>query len=45
MDHFILDIDLDFFSTLNPFVSLYKEANLYEDLKKLYTFKSVPKVS
>lgn len=24
VDHFILDIDLDFFSTLNPFVTLYR---------------------
>jgi len=42
VDHFILDFDLDFFSTLNPFVTLYHEANLYEKLKELYTFKPVP---
>jgi len=43
VDHFILDIDLDFYSTLNPFVNLYREANLYPQLKQLYTFKPVPK--
>ncbi|XP_023330378.1 UPF0489 protein C5orf22 homolog [Eurytemora carolleeae] len=43
VNHFILDIDLDFFSTLNPFVNLYNEANLYSQLKELYTFKPVPK--
>lgn len=42
VDHFILDIDLDFFSTLNPFVTLYHEASLYEQLKELYTFSPVP---
>ena len=43
VDHFILDIDLDFYSTLNPFVSLYREANLYPQLRDLYTFQPVPK--
>jgi len=43
VDHFILDIDLDFFSTLNPFVSLYQEANLYDQLKQLYSFSPVPR--
>jgi len=43
VDHFILDIDLDFFSTLNPFVSLYSDANVYEQLKQIYTFKPVPR--
>jgi len=43
VNHFILDIDLDFFSTLNPFVTLYSDANLYHDLKQLYTFKPVPR--
>jgi len=38
VDHFILDIDLDFFSTLNPFVTLYSEAGLYDQLRPLYTF-------
>ena len=42
VDHYILDIDLDFFSTLNPFVTLYNEAGLYEKLKELYTFNPVP---
>jgi len=42
VDHYILDIDLDFFSTLNPFVTLYNEAGLYEKLKALYSFNPVP---
>lgn len=35
---YILDIDLDFFSTRNPFLSLYEDAEVYERLKKLYRF-------
>jgi len=42
VEHFILDIDLDFYSTLNPFVDLYKDANLYSQLKQLYTYKPIP---
>ena len=40
--HFILDFDLDFYSTLNPFVSLYSEAGVYEKLRDLYSSTSVP---
>ena len=32
----ILDIDLDYFSTLNPFLSIYPEANTYERLKEVF---------
>ena len=38
VDHFILDIDLDFYSTLNPFVTLYSEAKLYDKLRDLYRY-------
>jgi len=38
-DIFILDIDLDFFSTRNPFGTMYRNCNLYERLKKLYRFE------
>ena len=38
----ILDIDLDFYSTRNPFLSLYSEINLYQTLKQLYTYDPVP---
>lgn len=36
---YILDIDLDFFSTSNPFKLLYSSANLYSKLLPLYAFK------
>lgn len=32
----ILDIDLDFFSTMNPFLSIYPKANTYEKLKEIF---------
>lgn len=38
----IVDIDLDFFSTKNPFLDLYPEANLYSKLMKLYAFEESP---
>lgn len=38
-NHYILDVDLDFFSTMNPFLSMHSEANMYERLKKLYGFQ------
>lgn len=33
---YILDIDLDFFTTKNPFLDFYKEVNTYERLKEIY---------
>jgi hypothetical protein len=38
----ILDIDLDFYSTRNPFLGLYSEINLYQTLKQIYTFEALP---
>lgn len=35
----ILDIDLDFYSTNNPFWGIYKKAGLYAELKEIYQFK------
>ncbi|KAK9881783.1 hypothetical protein WA026_017301 [Henosepilachna vigintioctopunctata] len=34
----ILDIDLDFFSTTNPFLGLYDKADLYVHLQSLFRF-------
>lgn len=36
---YILDVDLDFFSTRNPFKSLHERVNLYEKLAPLFTYK------
>ncbi|XP_043479199.1 UPF0489 protein C5orf22 homolog [Leptopilina heterotoma] len=36
---YILDVDLDFFSTKNPFKTLYENANIYEKLAPIYEFK------
>ncbi|XP_060656430.1 UPF0489 protein C5orf22 homolog [Drosophila nasuta] len=38
---FILDIDLDFFSTSNPFLEIYKDANCYAQLTEIFHFDSV----
>lgn len=38
--YFVLDIDLDFFCTKNPFLDLYKNADLYDQLKAIYKFES-----
>lgn len=35
---FVLDIDLDFFSTRNPFQDMYRNSDLYERLKTVYKF-------
>lgn len=36
---FILDIDLDFFSTSNPFLKMYAKANMYDHVKDIFKFK------
>ena len=41
--NYVLDIDLDFFSTDNPFEHIYEKANVYQLLKKIYKFDSVEK--
>ncbi|VVC42716.1 Uncharacterised protein family UPF0489 [Cinara cedri] len=38
--HYILDFDCDFFSTNNPFLTMYSKANMYNNLHKIYTFTS-----
>lgn len=43
LQEYILDVDLDFFSTMNPFKNLYEKSDLYERLKELYNF-SLPAV-
>uniref|UniRef100_A0A1B0CKU4 Misexpression suppressor of ras n=1 Tax=Lutzomyia longipalpis TaxID=7200 RepID=A0A1B0CKU4_LUTLO len=37
--NFILDIDLDYFSTHNPFLKLHSEVNLHERLRPIYSYK------
>ncbi|XP_044753537.1 UPF0489 protein C5orf22-like [Coccinella septempunctata] len=34
----VLDIDLDFFSTQNPFLNFYDKAGLYQRLQQLFSF-------
>ncbi|XP_017072167.1 UPF0489 protein C5orf22 homolog [Drosophila eugracilis] len=41
---FVLDIDLDFFSTSNPFLEIYKDADCYNQLKEIFHFESVEMV-
>ncbi|XP_020279012.1 UPF0489 protein C5orf22 homolog [Pseudomyrmex gracilis] len=36
---YILDIDLDFFSTKNPFKDLHERVNLYDKLAPLFTYE------
>ena len=36
---YILDIDLDFFSTSNPFKEIYSKSNTYTHLKEIYKFQ------
>ncbi|XP_066245823.1 UPF0489 protein C5orf22 homolog isoform X1 [Euwallacea similis] len=38
----ILDIDLDFFSTSNPFLKIYENAGMYKQVKQIFKF-SPPK--
>lgn len=35
-DDWILDVDLDYFSTLNPFLNIYPKANTYEKLNAIF---------
>lgn len=34
--HWILDVDLDYFSTFNPFLAIYPKADAYEKLRRIY---------
>lgn len=36
---YVLDIDLDFFSTGNPFLSLYNDIGLYDRLEPIFNFE------
>lgn len=35
---YVLDIDLDFFSTHNPFIQIYEKAEVYQKLKRIFAF-------
>ncbi|KAG7167078.1 UPF0489 protein C5orf22-like [Homarus americanus] len=37
-ENYILDIDLDFFTTMNPFVSMFDKVDMYNRLRKIYHF-------
>lgn len=37
--HWILDIDLDYFSTLNPFLEIYPKAATYEKLRAIFSIE------
>lgn len=39
---FVLDIDLDFFSTSNPFLDIYGQANCYERLTEIFKYETSP---
>uniref|UniRef100_A0A2P2I9F5 UPF0489 protein C5orf22 homolog n=1 Tax=Hirondellea gigas TaxID=1518452 RepID=A0A2P2I9F5_9CRUS len=36
---YVLDVDLDFFSTLNPFLDLHRNVNMYDRLSSIYHFE------
>lgn len=38
----VLDVDLDFYSTKNPFLDLHPEVDLYSRLRRIYTFNPSP---
>lgn len=42
---FVLDIDLDFFSTHNPFLNLFEMGNVYGQLKEIFYYKMCDNVS
>lgn len=42
--HWILDVDLDYFSTLNPFLLIYPKAGTYEKLRELFKLEKDYKV-
>lgn len=35
---YVLDVDLDFFTTMNPFLDSHKNVNMYDRLKNIYKF-------
>lgn len=37
-NHYILDVDLDFFSTQNPFLDIYSAANVYSALHPIFAY-------
>ena len=37
---FLLDVDLDFYSTRNPFLNMYERADMYRKLKAGFSVRS-----
>ncbi|XP_037788004.1 UPF0489 protein C5orf22 homolog [Penaeus monodon] len=35
---YILDVDLDFFTTMNPFIEMHKKVDMYSRLRQIYSF-------
>ncbi|XP_045601728.2 UPF0489 protein C5orf22 homolog [Procambarus clarkii] len=40
-ENYILDVDLDFFSTMNPFVAMHDKVSMYGRLKEIYSFSFI----
>lgn len=40
-NNLLLDIDLDFFATMNPFIDMYSEAKMYDRLRIIYKYEDI----
>ncbi|KAK7085647.1 hypothetical protein SK128_026074 [Halocaridina rubra] len=37
-EYYVLDIDLDFFTTMNPFLEMHSKISMYQRLREIYSF-------